>query len=104
MITKHYVIVNSRSDGKNRYILAIHGAWFLVYGDCLEDAIDNLVDEKGDQYPGLFNDDPEIEKAYWDESHPEHAYAQDNFFPAGNAGELFTSEINVLLEQRKRRY
>jgi hypothetical protein len=100
------VIVNSRSDGKNRFILIIGnigGSSFLVYGDCLTDAIDYLVDIKGDTFPGFFNNDPEIEKAYWDESHDDHAYAQDNYFPAGDAGELFTSEIVVLLEQRKGR-
>ena len=105
------IVVNTRSDGKTRFVLAIgnlgncglHSS-YLVYGDCLEDAIDYLVDIKGDTFPGFFNHDEEVEKAYWDESHEDHAYAQDNYFPAGNASELFTNEIVVLLEQRKGRH
>ena len=102
-------IANSRADGNTRYILAIGNLGnyglhsnYLVYGDCLQDAIDNLVDELGDTFPGFFNDDPEIDEAYWDENHPEYAYSQDSFIPAGNAGELFTSEIVVLDEKRVR--
>lgn len=103
------IVVNSRSDGRNRYILAIgclgnYGLHrnYLVYGNCLQDAIDNLVDTVGDSCPGFFNDYPQIEKAYWDENDPEHEYAQESYISAGNSGELFTSEIVVLREDRKR--
>jgi hypothetical protein len=98
-------IVNDRSNGKYRFILAITYAGsvlFLVYADCLQDAIDNLVDEKGDSFPGFFADADDTE-AYWNENSPDHAYAQDSYFPAGNSGELFTNEISVLSEQRKGR-
>ena len=91
------------SFGRTRYLIGIGDIgthYYLVYGNCLQDAIDSIVDEDGDNVPGFFADE-ETNKAYWDESHDDHLYAQDYYVSAGNAGELFTSEIHVICEDQK---
>jgi len=97
----HKVKVLSDSFGQKKYLIAVGAvgtAYYLVHADCLSDAIDFIVDIDGDNVPGFFADE-EATASYWDDTDPEHDYyAQDYYFPAGNAGELFTNEIVIIAE------
>ena len=100
----HKVKVLTDSFGRTRYLLAIGAVgthYYLVSGDCLQDAIDFVVDIEGENIPGFFGSDEDT-KAYWNEDHEDHTYAQDMFLTAGNAGELFTQEIVVIAENNRR--
>lgn len=97
-------IVLSDIYGRTRYLIGIGDIgtrYYLVYGDCLQDAIDFIVDLDGDNIPGFFADD-ETTRAYWNENDPNHDYATDYYTPAGNVSELFTSEIHVIHEDNRR--
>ncbi len=75
-----------------------YGSCFLVHEYSEQDAINTLVDFLDDgKHGGYFaeHSEPGLLEAYYDESHPEHAYMQDFYFPAGNASKLFTSEISL---------
>ncbi len=92
------------SYGRARYLIGVGNVstyYYLVWGDCLNDAINFIVDIDGDNVPGFFADE-DTTKAYWDEDHEDHLYALDFFFPAGNTGELFTNEIHVISEDKRR--
>ena len=96
--------VLGNSYGKTRYLLGIGDVgtrYYLVSADCLQDAIDFIVDIDGDNVPGFFADE-ETNKAYWNEGHQSHAYAQDSYLTAGNASELFTNEIHIICECSRR--
>ena len=93
------------SYGSSRYVIAIGdigSAYFLVHAYHLQEAIDFIVDEMGDNYPGFFAEE-EMVDAYYDNDHEDYDYMNDMYFPAGNASELFTSEIHVLYEDNKGR-
>lgn len=100
---KHPTVLDD-SYGRVRYLIGVGDVgthYYLVWGDCLNDAINFIVDIDGDNVPGFFADE-EITEAYWNEDHEDHDYAQDMYFSAGNAGELFTSEIYVISEDLRR--
>lgn len=88
------------SFGSVKYLISIGcigNCRYLVHAGCLQDAIDFIVELDSQNIPG-FIADKETTKAYWDKTHEDHLYALDSFFPAGNAGELFTNEIVVIAE------
>ena len=91
------------SYGNTRYliIMATGTAWGIPYrvnGDCVQDAIDFIVDSG--KLPGGCFADEETTAAYWDEDHEDHDYAVDFFTPAGNAGELIYSDCYVVEERQ----
>lgn len=96
--------VLSGSYGRRRYLIGIGDIgthYYLVWGDCLQDAIDFIVDLDGDNVPGFFADEDTVE-AYWNEDHTDHLYAQESFLSAGNAGDIFTNEIHIVSEDTRR--
>lgn len=92
------------SYGRVRYLIGVGDVgthYYLVWGNCLNDAIDFIVDIDGDNVPGFFADEDTV-LAYWDEDHEDHTYALDYFLSAGNAGDIFTNEIHVISEDLRR--
>ena len=86
------------SYGRHRYLIGIGGTHFYrVNGDCEQDAIDFIVDSN--QLPAGFFADDETTKAYWNESAADHVYANDYYFPAGNAGELICNELVIIVDR-----
>ena len=88
------------SYGRHRYLIGIGAVgthFYRVNGDCEQDAIDFIVDS-GKLPVGFFADD-DVTDAYWTESAADHVYANDYFFPAGNASKLICNELVIIADR-----
>ena len=93
--------VLANSHGRVRYLIGVGDIgtrFYLVRGDCLQNAIDFIVDIDGDNVPGFFADE-DTTQAYWNDDDP---CADEHYAPAGNAGKLFTNELHVICEGTRR--